>query len=261
MTRPPEPIAAPTLALPGIRHGFFTREGGVSGGLYASLNTGTGSADDQGLVAQNLALIATRMGVPASHLVTLYQTHSDVAHTVTHPTPERPNADAMVTSVPGIALGVRTADCAPVLFADPTNGVVGAAHAGWRGAVGGILEATLTAMIAAGAHPSNIRAAIGPTIAQASYEVGPDVKDDVATKTPRDVGTEAMFAPSPTEGRFLFDLPAYVAARLRAAGVDAVEDIGCDTYADEARFYSYRRRTHRGEPGQGSLLAAILLEA
>lgn len=261
VTRPPEPIAARNLALPGIRHGFFTRQGGVSGGLYASLNTGTGSADDQALVAENLALIATRLDVPPGHLVTLYQTHSATAHTVTQPTAERPEADAMVTRVPGIALGVRTADCAPVLFADPHNGVVGAAHAGWRGAVGGILEATLAAMAAAGAHPANVVAAIGPTIAQASYEVGPDVKSEVAARTPPGIDTEPMFAPSVTDGRFMFDLPAYVAARLAAAGVAEVEDIGCDTYADEARFYSYRRRTHRGEPGQGSLLAAILLEA
>ncbi|RAH99047.1 peptidoglycan editing factor PgeF [Acuticoccus sediminis] len=259
--RPPEPISAESLALPRVRHAFFTREGGVSTGIYASLNTGTGSADDQVAVAENLNRVASHMGVARDHLVMLFQTHSAIAHTVAGPSLDRPEGDAMVTAVPGIALGIRTADCAPVLFADERNGVVGAAHAGWRGAVGGILEATLAAMLGAGAEADHIVVAIGPTIAQPSYEVGPELRDSLASDTPRGIDTAPFFVPSQTEGRLMFDLPAYVTARLRHAGVGAVENLACDTYTDETRFYSYRRRTHRKEAGQGSLLSAISLEA
>ncbi|UOM33856.1 peptidoglycan editing factor PgeF [Acuticoccus sp. I52.16.1] len=261
MIRPPNPISAESLVLPRIRHAFFTREGGVSTGLYATLNAGTGSADDQDAVTRNLARIAEHMGVAPDHLVLRFQTHSAIAHTVTAPTRERPEADAMVTAVPGIALGIRTADCAPVLFADPRAGVVGAAHAGWRGAVGGVLEATLEAMAAAGADMNDVVVAIGPTIARTSYEVGPELKAAVEAQTPSGIDTDPFFAPSSAAGRLMFDLPGYVAARLALAGVRRVEALDCDTYTDEARFYSYRRRTHREEPGQGSLLAAISLEA
>ena len=261
MTRLPNPISAESLALPRIRHAFFTREGGVSTGIYASLNSGTGSADDPEAVAENLSRIAAHMGVTRDRLVMLHQTHSAIAHTLTEPTVRRPEGDAMVTAVPGIVLGIRTADCAPVLFADARNGVVGAAHAGWRGAVGGVLEATLGAMTAAGADPGETVAVVGPTIAQASYEVGPELKDAVAAETPGGIDIDVFFVPSPNEGRLKFDLPAYVAARLALAGVGRVEDLAHDTYVDETRFYSYRRRTHRDEAGQGSLLAAIALEA
>lgn len=261
MTSSPQPLSSASLALPGVRHAFFTRKGGVSTGLYASLNTGTGSADDQTLVAENLARVAAHMGAPADRLVTLFQTHSAICHTVTAPTADRPEGDALVTAVPGIVLGVRTADCAPVLFADAEAGVVGAAHAGWRGAVGGVLEATLAAMTAAGARMERTVAVIGPTIAQRSYEVGPELADAVAEAAPAGIDTAAFFTPSANAGRLMFDLPAFVAARLGAAGVGTVDDMACDTYGDEERFYSYRRRTHRGEAGQGSLIATISLEA
>lgn len=257
---PLEPITAGALELPGVRHGFFTRHGGVSEGLYRSLNAGTGSADDQRAVCENLARIAGWLGLPPDRLVMLHQTHSALAHTVGGPLPDRPVGDACVTAVGGLALGIRTADCAPVLFADAEARVVGAAHAGWRGAVGGVLEAALAAMVAAGATVPRIAAAIGPTIAQASYEVGEDVRSAVARATPQGIDVEAFFRPSQNCGRAMFDLPGYVGARLAAAGVERIDDVALDTYADEDRFFSYRRRTHRGEVGQGSLLAAIVLE-
>ncbi|WP_420394553.1 peptidoglycan editing factor PgeF [Acuticoccus sp.] len=256
-----ETIAADALRRPGLRHAFFTRRGGVSTGPYASLNVGTTSGDQPGNIAENMARVASALDVASDHLVTLHQTHSAVAHTVTGPTAERPAADGLVTTARGVALGIRTADCAPVLFADPQAGVIGAAHAGWRGAIGGVLEATLAAMAAAGADPSRTLAAIGPTIAQASYEVGADVVDAARQGTPEGIDLAPLMRPAERDGRMMFDLPGYVAARLAHAGVTTVEDVRRDTYADEARFFSHRRRTHRGEAAQGSLIAAIVLEA
>ncbi len=257
----PESVTHPALEAfnrNGIRHGFFTRRGGVSNGLYGDLNTGTGSRDDPASVAENRARIARSLGVEPARLVTVYQVHSPDVVTVTAPfAGERPKADAMVTAMPGIALGVLTADCGPVLFADAEAGVIGAAHAGWRGAVGGVLENTVAAMEALGAARGRIAAVLGPTIARASYEVGADFRDTVAALSPSNDG---FFSPSVRDGHFMFDLPAYIAGRLRLAGVDAADTALC-TYGDEERFFSFRRTTHRGEPDYGRQMSAIVMEA
>lgn len=249
------PIAAEALRF--VRHAFFTREGGVSEGIFAGLNAGRGSADDPERVAENRRRIAARLGVEPARLLTLHQIHSADVITVTEPFEGRPKADAMVTAEPGIALGILTADCAPVLFADREAGVIGAAHAGWRGAVGGVVEATVDAMAALGARAGRIAAVVGPTIAQASYEVGPEMREAVLAASPDACD---LFVASAREGRFMFDLPGYVARRLRAAGVGHVEDLALDTYADERRFFSWRRAVHRGEEDYGRLLAAVVKE-
>jgi len=244
-------------ALDGVTHAFFTRKGGVSEGIYAGLNAGLGSDDDPDRVRENRRRISARLGVTPDRLLTMHQIHSADVVTVSEPFGSRPKADAMVTAAPGIALGVLTADCAPVLFADRAAGVVGAAHAGWRGAAGGVLEATVAAMEALGARAADTVAAVGPTIAQRSYEVGPEFKDAVLAASP-DAGD--LFRPSACAGRQMFDLPAYVCRRLAAAGVGTVADLALDTYTDEARFYSFRRAVHRGEADYGRLLAAVVLE-
>lgn len=242
-------IRSDALALRGIRHGFFTREGGVSSGLYSTLNAGAGSDDDPAAVAENRRRIAEWMGVEPDALVTMNQTHSVDVLAVTAPV-HRPKVDALVTSRAGIALGVLSADCAPVLFA--AAGVIGAAHAGWRGATGGIVEATLTAMEALGAHRAAVTAVIGPTIGATSYEVGPEF---VAR-----LGADAdLCRPSPRAGHAYFDLPGYIVRRAEAAGIGRIVDLGLDTYPDQ-RFFSYRRTTHRGEGDYGRLLSAIVLE-
>lgn len=250
-------IEAPLLARqPAIRHGFFTREGGVSGGLYGSLNCGLGSKDERDRVLQNRAYVAGSLGVAADRLVALYQVHSPhcvvVERSFEHGQGQK--ADALVTNVPGLALAVSSADCTPILFA--ADGVIGAAHAGWRGALGGVLEATLAGMAALGADISSVHAVIGPTISQANYEVGPEVR---AAFLAVDAAFEPFFIASQQEGRFMFDLPGLVAHRLRAAGVGAVEDLALCTYADEERFFSYRRMTHRGESDYGRHLHGIVL--
>lgn len=252
-------VTAPALAaLPGIRHGWFTRDGGVSDGLYASLNTGLGSADERAAVIENRGRIADALGVPRDRLVTCHQVHSPDVVTVTDPWPPEanPKADALVTDRPGIAIAVSSADCGPVLFADPAARVVGAAHAGWKGAFTGVLEATLSAMEGLGADRGRIVAAVGPMISGAAYEVGPEF-----TARFRDAGetVERWFRPSPRADHAYFDLPAYILHRLERAGVGAAVDLGLCTYADEARFYSYRRTTHRGEPDYGRHLSAIVL--
>jgi hypothetical protein len=249
---------APNLALPGLRHRFFTREGGVSRGLYGSLNCGLGSADERDRVLQNRAVVAGLMGVAANKLVTVYQAHTAEAVTVTAPFAhaDAPKADGLATATPGIALAVSTADCTPVLLADMEARVIGAAHAGWRGALGGVLEATIAAMVSLGAKPGRIRAAIGPAIRQPSYEVGPEVR---AAFVAADPAFARFFAPAAREGHAMFDMPGVVATRLAAAGVGDVHDLGLDTYADEARFFSYRRMTHRGEADYGRHLHAIAL--
>ncbi|ACA17696.1 protein of unknown function DUF152 [Methylobacterium sp. 4-46] len=251
-------LEAPALsALPGLRHGFFTREGGVSGGLYASLNGGLGSGDDPGAVAENRRRMTERLGVAPDALVSLYQIHSAECVTVEAPFPDRPRADGMATRVPGLALGILTADCGPILFADPENRVVGAAHAGWKGAFTGIIEATLAAMERLGAERGRIVAVLGPTIGRENYEVGPEFHARFAQAGPAHAD---FFAPSPGRaGHHLFDLPAYIAARLRAAGIGTVADLGLCTYADPDRFFSYRRTTHRAEPDYGRLVSAIAL--
>ena len=239
--------------LAGTRHGFMTRAGGVSTGAVAGLQCGFGAGDDEDAVRANRAL-AVEAVAPGGRLVTPYQVHSPDVAIVTAPWAwaDRPRADAVVTERPGLVLGVVTADCAPVLFADAEAGVVGAAHAGWRGAHGGVLENTLAAMESLGARRERIVAAIGPTIAQQSYEV--------------DAGFRAQFAPADAmffaEGRndhWQFDLPGYVAARLRTAGLARIDDLARDTYAEPASFYSFRRATHLGEPNYGRQLSLIAL--
>jgi len=241
-----------------VRHGFFTREGGVSGGLYASRNCGFGSADARGNVARNRARCVAELDAGACALVTAFQTHSAAVATVEAPwAPEAaPEADALVTRRPGVALGILTADCAPVLFVDPTAGVIGAAHAGWRGAVDGVLDSTVDAMVALGANRARIVAGIGPAIGPSSYEVGPEFPERVNAGG---IAADAFFQPAEREGHFLFDLPGYVRARLLHAGVGQASWIGCDTLPDETRFFSYRRATHRGEGDYGRMLAAIAL--
>lgn len=252
-------ITHEALSLPGIRHGWFTREGGVSEGIYASLNTGLGSADDRAHVAENRRRIAGAMGAGADRLVTCYQVHSpDVVVVDTPWRPEdNPKADALVTDRCGIVIAVSSADCGPVLFADPEAGVVGAAHAGWKGAFTGVLEATVDAMVGRGAERGRIRAAVGPMISAAAYEVGPEFVDRF-----RAAGEDVVrwFRPSDREGHAYFDLPSYIVARLQACGVGRAADVGLCTYADETRFFSYRRTTHRGEPDYGRHLSAISLD-
>lgn len=235
-----------------VRHGFFTRKGGASSGIFAGLNCGTGSSDQAEIVAINRARVAEAMGV--SDIVTVNQVHSaDVVH-VTGPLAERPRADAMVTATPGVALGILTADCQPVLFADARAGVIGAAHAGWRGTLEGVLEATVDAMERLGASRDRITAVIGPTISQSVYEVGPDfiyafLDDD------RD---NVRFFANGAGDRMLFDLPAFGLHRLRRAGVTAEWTRHC-TYRDPDRFYSFRRTTHQGEADYGRLISTIRL--
>lgn len=244
----------------GVRHGFFTREGGVSDGLFSSLNCGYGSGDDPAKVARNRAIAADRLGLDEDRLITCYQIHSTNVLTVTEPwrREDAPRADAMVTNRPDIALGVLAADCAPVLFADPEVGVIGAAHGGWKGAIGGVMEATVAAMTALGAAPSRIRAGIGPCIAQQSYEVGPEFPGRFAEA---DAESGAFFVPAARPGHFRFDLPGYIAYRLARRGLGAVADAARDTVADPTRFFSYRRACLKGEPDYGRALAAICLGA
>jgi YfiH family protein len=250
-------IALGSLGEPGaIRHAFFTREGGVSAGIFASLNCGFGSGDDPAKVAENRAIAAARLGLPPAALVTCHQIHSAEIVVVDQvwTAGTAPRADGMATRQVGIALGVLAADCAPVLFADPEAGVIGAAHGGWRGALSGVVEATVRAMVGLGARRDRIRAGIGPCIAQSSYEVGPEFEARFAADDP---GSGAFFAPGPRPGHFRFDLPGYIAHRLQALGLASVEDAGLDTVSDDQRFFSYRRACHRGEPDYGRALAAI----
>jgi YfiH family protein len=234
-----EALTAESLTAP---HGFFTRRGGVSTGPYASLNCSLSSQDERDFVMENRGRAARVVGVEPARLLGLTQVHGTTVVTVTETWApgEGPAADAMVTDRPGIGLGIVTADCAPVLFADPHSDIVGAAHAGWRGAVSGVLEATLAAMAALGADPARITAAVGPCIAQASYEVGPDLRNAVLARSADDA---VFFAPGLRPDRWQFDLAGYCAARLRAAGVGHVTVTGHDTLAGEDRFFSHRRRT------------------
>ena len=243
-----------SAALP-VRHGFFTRKGGASSGIFAGLNCGSGSSDQAEIVAINRARAAEAMGVAPQALVTVNQVHSADVATVDGPLSDRPRADAMVTATPGLALAVLTADCQPVLFADRRAGVIGAAHAGWRGALDGVLEATVAAMEALGAQRAAISAVIGPCISQAAYEVGPEFLDAFRDEDPANT---RFFANGPGD-RLLFDLPGFGLHRLRSAGVGAAEWIGHCTYRDSERFYSYRRTTHAGEADYGRLISAIRL--
>ena len=238
--------------LEGVAHGFLGRRGGVSTGIHAGLNVGLGSEDDADAVQANRRLAAEAV-LPGGTLVTLYQIHSADAVTVLGPIDGRPEGDALVTDRPGLALGILTADCAPVLLADRTAGVVGAAHAGWKGAIGGVTDAAITAMEALGARRDRIAAAIGPCIARASYEVD---ESFIRRFGEHDPANERFFAPG-RPGHYQFDLEAYVAHRLAAAGLTRIELLGLDTYADADRFFSFRRATHRGEPGYGRQVSII----
>jgi len=251
-------LQAKSLALDGIAHAFFTRTGGVSDGIYASLNGGTGSNDATERIAENRARMARMLGVSADRFLTAYQIHSPDVVVVEEPwTPDRrPRADAIVTRTPKLAVGISTADCGPLLFADAEARVVGAAHAGWRGALTGVIEATLAAMETLGAERTRIAAALGPTISQRNYEVGPEF---VARFIAADAGNERFFAPSGKEGHAMFDLPGYIALRMQRAGVGSFEDLGLCTYAEPERFFSFRRTTHRNEPDYGRHINAIAL--
>ena len=251
-------VEATSLALTGIRHGFFTRAGGVSSGLYASLNGGVGSQDDADKVVENRARMAAALGVEPRRLLTAYQTHSPNVVVAEAPwtTENRPQADAIVTRMRALAIGVTTADCGPVLFAEPRAGVIGAAHAGWRGALTGVIEATIAAMERLGAAQRQIRAAIGPMIRQGNYEVGPDLVERFRADDP---ASSRFFGPARRDGHAMFDLAGYIAARLKRAGITEVEDVGLCTYADPEQFFSYRRTTHRAEADYGRHVNAIAL--
>jgi polyphenol oxidase len=251
-------ITHPALAeLGGIRHGFFSRAGGASSGIYASLNCGIGSKDDRAVVLENRARAMAALGAAADRLATPYQVHGIDVATVDAPWQPGagPKADATVTNRPGVVLGVGTADCGPILFADPAAPVIGAAHAGWRGALAGVAGSTVAAMERLGASRKNIVAALGPTISRDNYEVGPEVRDAFLAADPDNA---RFFTPSPRDGRYQLDLPAFIVADLTATGVSA-DAIGLCTYADDERFFSYRRATHREEPDYGRLLSAITI--
>jgi YfiH family protein len=245
-------------AIPGLRHAFFSRDGGVSDGIYAGLNGGIGSSDDPANVAENRRRMAEQMGVTTEHLLTLFQVHSPdvVVATAAWGTSSRPRADALVTRTEGLAIGVTAADCGPILFVDPHARVIGAAHAGWKGALTGIIESTVDAMERLGAERAGIVAAIGPLIRQHSYEVGNEFVDRFVEA---DAENALFFIPAAREGHAMFDLAGFIRMRLENAGVLMIDDIGVDTYSDE-RFFSYRRSVHRKEPDYGRHIHAIVLE-
>lgn len=244
------------LDFPTIDHGFFGRPGGVSAGVYAGLNCGPGSGDDRNAVTENRRRAMEALGGPA--LVTCYQVHSATCITVTEPwqAEDAPHGDAMATKIPGIALGILTADCAPVLLADTAAGVIGAAHAGWKGAIGGVTDAAIAAMESLGARRERIAAAIGPCIAQASYEVNTPFRDGFLAA---EAQNDRFFVTGARPGHFHFDLEAYVESRLKAAGINSALSLKTDTYAAPASFFSFRRATHCGEKDYGRDLSAIVL--
>jgi YfiH family protein len=250
-------LASPLLsAIPGLRHAFFTRDGGVSDGFYSSLNGGLGSDDDPHHVAENRRRMAEQMGVAPENFLSVWQIHSPDAAVATGPWPgERPRADAIVTRTEGLALGVTAADCGPILFVDPNARVIGAAHAGWKGALTGVLESTVEAMEKLGAERGGIVAAIGPLIRQHSYEVGGEF---IERFIEADTENAAFFLPASRAGHAMFDLAGFIRMRLENAGVLMIDDIGVDTYSDE-RFYSYRRSVHRKEADYGRHVHAIAL--
>jgi purine-nucleoside/S-methyl-5'-thioadenosine phosphorylase / adenosine deaminase len=244
-------------AIPGLRHAFFTREGGVSGGIYEGLNGGLGSNDDAAHVAENRRRMAEQMGVTPDRLLNLHQIHSPDAVVATGPWQgNKPRGDALVTRTEGLAIGITAADCGPVLFVDPAARVIGAAHAGWKGALTGVIESTVEAMEKLGADRSGMVAAIGPLIRQHSYEVGGEF---VERFLDADADNAMYFIPSDRSGHSMFDLAGFIRMRLENAGVLMIDDIGVDTYSDE-RFYSYRRSVHRKEPDYGRQVHAIALE-
>ncbi len=252
-------ISSPCLAeIPHIRHGFFTRSGGVSNGIYASLNAGPGSNDDTAAVTENRRRIAATLGLAPPALRSLYQIHSTDIVEVTDDLPdaERPKGDAMVCQLPALGLGILTADCIPILFADRHNKIAAAAHAGWKGALGGVMEATVAEMELRGSKREDIVAAIGPAIAQRSYEVGADYREIfVASNT----DYADYFVDGARDDHYQFDLPGFVEDRLNESGLVEVENLALDTYSDETRFFSYRRTTHHGEADYGRQISVICL--
>lgn len=242
------------LESPRVAHAFFARDGGVSEGIYEGLNCGQGSKDNPAHIAENRKRVAAHFQASPEKLCTLYQVHSSDVVVVTEPTQAQHRADAMVTTMPGLVLGILTADCAPVLFCDADAGVIGAAHAGWRGAVGGVLGNTVQAMLKLGARKSRIHACIGPAIGQASYEVGADVRDAVLRADP---GGKTLFAPTTKRTFFMFDLQGFVKRQLQAAGLQDITQVAMDTYANEPQFFSFRRTTHRGELDYGRHISCI----
>jgi len=252
-------LASPLLsAVPGLRHAFFTREGGVSSGIYGSLNAGIGSHDDPASITENRRRMAEQMGVSPPHFLTVHQTHSPDVIVATAPWHDgpRPRADAIVTRVEGLAIGATAADCGPILLVDPAARVIGAAHAGWKGALTGVLESAVAAMENLGAERGRMIAAIGPLIRQPSYEVGGEF---VERFIEADAENGMFFLPSARDGHSTFDLAGYIRRRLETAGVLMIDDIGVDTYSDE-NFFSYRRSVHRKEPDYGRHIHAIVLE-
>ncbi len=255
-----EYLTAPPLQelAPGIRHGFFTRRGGVSQGIYAALNTGLGSRDDPQAVRENRR--RARAVLEADYLATPHQRHTDICAVIADiadwPFDAPPVADAIATNVPGLMVAVNTADCGPILFADQKARVVAAAHAGWRGAIGGVLEATIEAMEALGAQRRHITAAIGPCISRAAYEVGPEFRRRF---TDEDAQNDRFFGDSPRDGHAMFDLPGYIAHRLACAGLDRVYDLARCTHGEEELFFSYRRSCQRAEADYGRQLSGIVL--
>lgn len=248
-----EIITSPALG--GVRHGFFTRKGGASSGIFSGLNCGQGSSDQTEAVQINRTRVATAMEVPPAFLSGVHQIHSADVVVVEDPATPLPHADALVTKTPGVALSILTADCQPVLFADPEAGIIGAAHAGWKGALDGVLEATVDAMASLGADRANITAVIGPTISQRAYEVGPEFLERFLDED----HAHGRFFTNGQGDRYLFDLPAFGLWRLREAGVGHAEWTRHCTYSDPDRFYSYRRSVHQSEADYGRLIAAIRL--
>ncbi len=260
MSTLPEPILSQALDQGSrVRHGFFSRRGGVSSGIFGSLNCGHASGDEAANVARNRARVARALGAEPGNLVTAYQSHGSAVAVVETPWErgDAPPVDAMVTKIPGIALGILAADCGPVLLADEAAGVIGAAHAGWKGALSGIVEATVEAMLALGAEKHRIAAALGPCIGPESYEVGPEFRQRF---TGGEAGSEAYFRPSGRQDHYLFDLPAYIEARLCGLGLAKVEVLAADTRPENSDFFSYRRACLNDEPDYGRNLSAIVLE-
>lgn len=254
-----EPITAPELGcVPGVKHGFFTRQNGVSESVYASLNCGLGSLDDQARVHENRRRVADYLGASGAQILTCYQVHSATAVFVDRPwaANAQPKADALVTTTPGLALGTLAADCAPILFADPKAGVIAAAHAGWKGALGGIIEATVAAMERAGARRGDITAAVGPCIGPEAYEVGPEFE---LAFLDSDAGNTVFFSRKTAAGRPYFNLPAFVRDQLKAAHVGRVDNATLCTYAHPQLFFSYRRMMHARETDYGRQISAIVL--
>lgn len=255
--RPADAVQHEALSLNGVVHAFFTRRGGISTGIYETLNAGIGSKDDSVAVEENRRRMVAFLGLPGPDLVTPWQVHSADAVVVDGPfAGDRAKADGIVSATRGLGIAVVTADCGPVLFADARAGVVGAAHAGWRGATGGVLEATIAAMESCGARRQDIVAVLGPTITQAAYEIGADMADGILAGDPK---AADFLAPGVDATKRQFDLPGLILSRLERAGVGEARFVGRCTYGEEDSFFSYRRTTHRGEPDYGRQLSAIAL--